>query len=273
MDGLQRLGFILMPRPPGFLGEQHLRYQEYHYLMLNKPAGVISATRDRLHPTVLDLLPPEYLHLDLFPVGRLDKDTEGLLLLIDDGILAHRLLAPKRHVPKRYRARVRGCVDEGRPAFCRGTIWDFTTLPAQLDILTAGMNLVELPSMRESNQVKRMSLPGKEVLHLQGLPWEAWPWTRTCPWPGPGATPAEPDLLEEWRQSMSHYYTPDPDLPHETAVLEYTVGAGVCAFSPMPGVFRHKVDYGSNVLIRSPPLTGKVLICRGHGPSASVWWS
>lgn len=208
VDGLvcKDPGFILDAKTARvFLGEQHLRYQEYHYLMLNKPAGVISATRDRLHPTVLDLLPPEYLHLDLFPVGRLDKDTEGLLLLSDDGILAHRLLAPKRHVPKRYRARVRGWVDEGDvQRFAAGLdLGDFTTLPAQLDILTAGdESLVEVTIYEgKYHQVKRMFLAvGKEVLHLQRVAMGGLALDPNLP---PGQvrelTPAELDLLEEWR--------------------------------------------------------------------------
>lgn len=75
-------------------------YEKYHYIMLNKPAGVISATEDKRHRTVLDLLPKSYKDLGLFPVGRLDKDTEGLLILTNDGNLAHSLLSPKKQVPK-----------------------------------------------------------------------------------------------------------------------------------------------------------------------------
>ena len=81
------------------------------YVMLHKPAGVLSATEDRSQPTVLDLLPPEMKRRGLFPVGRLDKDTTGLLLLTDDGGLAHRLLSPKSHVDKVYLAQVEGRVD------------------------------------------------------------------------------------------------------------------------------------------------------------------
>lgn len=188
-----------------FVGQQLLRYREYHYLMLNKPAGVISATSDRRHSTVLDLLPQEYQHLDLFPVGRLDKDTEGLLLLSDDGILAHRLLAPKRHVPKRYRAKVQGWVDEGDvQRFAAGLdLGDFTTLPAQLDILTAGEeSLVEVTIYEgKYHQVKRMfQAVGKEVLHLQRI---AMGDLVLDPNLRPGQvrelTPAELDLLMKWR--------------------------------------------------------------------------
>ena len=80
----------------------------FTYVMLHKPAGVLTATEDRKQPTVLDLLPPELRRIGLAPVGRLDKDTEGLLLLTNDGELAHRLLSPKYHVEKRYFARVDG---------------------------------------------------------------------------------------------------------------------------------------------------------------------
>ena len=83
-----------------------LALRRHTYVMLHKPAGVLSATEDPRQETVLDLLPPELRRLGLFPVGRLDKDTEGLLLLTDDGELAHRLLSPKNHVDKVYRARL-----------------------------------------------------------------------------------------------------------------------------------------------------------------------
>ncbi len=78
-----------------------LRYQQYHYYLLNKPQGVVTATKDNVSKTVMDLLAPE-IRKNLFPVGRLDKDTEGLLLITDDGDLAHRLLSPAKHVDKTY---------------------------------------------------------------------------------------------------------------------------------------------------------------------------
>ena len=89
------------------LGERVI-YQEYIYLMMNKPAGVISATEDLYDQTVIDLLDPVHAHFNPFPVGRLDKDTEGFLLITNDGVLAHNLLSPKKHVPKVYYARVDG---------------------------------------------------------------------------------------------------------------------------------------------------------------------
>ncbi|MBO0472255.1 16S rRNA pseudouridine516 synthase [Enterococcus sp. DIV0840] len=94
-----------------FLGEQ-LTYQKYYYYMLHKPQGVISATEDKWDQTVIDLLKNEDYREDLFPVGRLDKDTEGLLLLTNDGQLAHQLLSPKKHVDKEYFAQVQGIVTE-----------------------------------------------------------------------------------------------------------------------------------------------------------------
>ena len=81
-------------------------YREFVYLMLNKPAGHVSATEDFKYPTVIDLVPDEYRHFDLFPVGRLDIDTEGLLIITNDGAYAHNMLSPKKHVYKTYYARL-----------------------------------------------------------------------------------------------------------------------------------------------------------------------
>lgn len=81
-----------------------VEYKEFIYLMLNKPAGVVSATEDFKYKTVIDLVPEEWKHFDLFPVGRLDIDTEGLLILTNDGAYAHNMLSPKKHVYKTYRA-------------------------------------------------------------------------------------------------------------------------------------------------------------------------
>ena len=108
------------------------------YLLLHKPAGVLTATEDRRQPTVLDLLPAEYRRTGVAPVGRLDKDTTGLLLLTDDGELAHRLLSPKYHVDKRYLARVDGLLSQADvDAFASGiTLSDGTEcLPAGLELL------------------------------------------------------------------------------------------------------------------------------------------
>lgn len=146
--------------------------EKYVYLMLHKPAGVISATQDAKEKTVLDLLPKDLRRKDLFPVGRLDKDTEGLLLLTDDGELAHRLLSPKHHVDKRYYARVDGALGpEDVAAFASGmTLGDgLECLPAGLEPLEPGACIVTL---REGkfHQVKRMlAARGAPVLYLKRL--------------------------------------------------------------------------------------------------------
>lgn len=113
-------------------------YRDTVYVMLHKPDGVVSATEDHRDRTVLDLLDPDVTVLSPFPVGRLDKDTEGLLLLTNDGKLAHDLLSPRKHVPKTYRALIAGDVDESDyEAFRRGVELDdgYVTLPAELKVL------------------------------------------------------------------------------------------------------------------------------------------
>lgn len=136
-------------------------YKEFIYLMLNKPAGYISATEDLREPTVIDLVPEEFSHYELFPVGRLDKDTVGLLLITNDGKLAHDLLSPKKHVPKKYLARVDGNVSENHVRlFSEGVTIDdgYKTKPAELTILSSGdSSEVELIITEgKFHQVKRM---------------------------------------------------------------------------------------------------------------------
>lgn len=144
----------------------------FTYVMLHKPASVLTATEDRKQPTVLDLLPPELRRIGLAPVGRLDKDTEGLLLLTNDGELAHRLLSPKYHVEKRYFARVDGELSAAdAEAFARGmTLGDgLECLPAGLEVLPDRVCIVTL---REGkfHQVKRMlAARGAPVLYLKRL--------------------------------------------------------------------------------------------------------
>ena len=118
-----------------------LVYRRYTWVMLNKPAGYLSATEDGRGPTVLDLLPPELKKQGLFPVGRLDKDTEGLLLLTNEGGLAHDLLSPRHHVEKVYYARVAGrLTEEDCRAFASGMTLDdgLVCQSAGLEILSAG---------------------------------------------------------------------------------------------------------------------------------------
>ena len=142
-----------------FNGEK-LCYEAVQYFLLNKPAGCVTATRDHLSETVMSFLPPERRD-DLFPVGRLDKDTEGLLLITNDGPLAHELLSPKKHVDKTYYARIDGEVrEEHKKLFLEGLdIGDETkTLPARLEIVKSGATSEITLTIHEGrfHQVKRM---------------------------------------------------------------------------------------------------------------------
>ena len=126
-----------------------IRYAEQQYYMLHKPAGVLSASEDRWQTTVVDLinLNDELVRKDLFPVGRLDKDTEGLLIITNDGPLAHQLLVPKHHIDKTYYAIVTGTITENdQRAFTRGIRYDekLTALPATLRVLSTGKTVADL---------------------------------------------------------------------------------------------------------------------------------
>lgn len=143
-----------------YFEQKELNYREYVYFMLNKPRGVVSATKDNFDETVIDLIDKAY-QKDIFPVGRLDKDTEGLLLITDDGDLAHKLLSPNNKVPKTYYALVEGRVTEQeRLQFEQGIrISDeFIALPAHLDILKSGERSEVYLTIYEGkfHQVKRM---------------------------------------------------------------------------------------------------------------------
>lgn len=142
-------------------------YREFVYVMLHKPPGVISATEDARERTVLDLLTPELRVFDLFPVGRLDKDTEGLLLLTNDGQLAHDLLSPRKHVPKTYIADCVGSLgDREAGQFKAGVELDdgYVTLPSEMQVIEAGTYSDGSPRTRialtisegKFHQVKRM---------------------------------------------------------------------------------------------------------------------
>ena len=156
---------------------QVLEYAEFVYYMMNKPKGVISATEDPKHRTVLDLLDALARSKEVFPVGRLDIDTHGLLLLTNDGKLAHALLSPKRHVDKIYLALVKGMMtQEDVETFAKGIpLKDFTCQPSKLELVSID------PEKNQSqirvtiaegkfHQVKRMvAYCGKEVVDLQRL--------------------------------------------------------------------------------------------------------
>ena len=152
-----------------------IEYKEFIYLMMNKPPGLISATEDTREETVIDILQIEDSVYNPFPVGRLDKDTEGLLLLTNDGKLAHQQLSPKKHVPKTYFAVIRGEVGEGDiAAFKKGVVLDdgYLTKPGDLVILKAGETSdIELTiSEGKFHQVKRMfESVGKKVIYLKRI--------------------------------------------------------------------------------------------------------
>jgi 16S rRNA pseudouridine516 synthase len=156
-----------------YVGDEAVRYREFIYLMMNKPSGVVSAVRDEAQETVVDLLEREHQIFHPFPVGRLDKDTEGLLFLTNDGQLGHRLLSPKKQVDKVYIAEITEPVGESDvAAFAEGIrLDDGVCLPAGLRIPGEDPRQAEV-TLREGryHQVKRMfqSL-GKEVLYLKRI--------------------------------------------------------------------------------------------------------
>ncbi|WP_449621382.1 pseudouridine synthase [Robertmurraya sp. Marseille-Q9965] len=152
-----------------------VEYKEFIYLMMNKPPGVISATEDNHDQTVIDLLEVEDAVYSPFPVGRLDKDTEGLLLITNDGQLSHRLLSPKKHVPKTYFAVIdQEVTEDDVEAFRQGVVLDdgYETKPGELKILKSGLRSdIELTITEgKFHQVKRMfEAVGKKVVYLKRL--------------------------------------------------------------------------------------------------------
>lgn len=152
---------------------EEVAIRAYTYVMMNKPAGVLSATEDPRQRTVLDLLPPAFRRQGLFPVGRLDKDSEGLLLLSNDGALAHRLLSPKHHVDKVYYIRT-DCplTPADQAAFAQGmTLADGTVcLPAGLELLGAGDEALVTLHEGKFHQIKRMTASrGAAVCRLKRI--------------------------------------------------------------------------------------------------------
>ncbi|EIS4901185.1 rRNA pseudouridine synthase [Listeria innocua] len=147
-------------------------YQEFVYFMLHKPQNVVSATEDNLSETVIDLLAQEDTLTNPFPVGRLDKDTEGLLIITNDGTLAHNLLSPKKHIDKTYYAKIDGDVTvEDVEAFSAGVTLDdgHTCKPAHLEIITPNEIKVTIQEGK-FHQVKRMfAARGKKVSYLKRI--------------------------------------------------------------------------------------------------------
>lgn len=150
-------------------GEQVV-YKEFVYLMLNKPAGYVSATEDFKYPTVIDLVPERYRHFELFPVGRLDLDTEGLLILTNDGAYAHNMLSPKKHVYKTYKATLDGAVtDADIRIFKEGVTIEGGYTCKEAELLPDGENgAVVRICEGKFHQVKLMfKAVGKTVLYLK----------------------------------------------------------------------------------------------------------
>lgn len=154
---------------------EDITYRENVYLMMNKPQGVVSATCDNLHETVIDLIDDEFKAFSPAPVGRLDKDTEGLMFISNDGKLAHRVLSPKKKVMKTYYAEVEGIVTEDDVKAFREGVYiddDYKTLPADLEILESGdISKIELTIVEgKFHQVKRMfHAVEKEVVYLKRI--------------------------------------------------------------------------------------------------------
>ncbi len=146
-------------------------YKKHLYIMLNKPAGVVCATRDGLSETVLELLPPRLRRQGLFPAGRLDKDTVGFVLITDDGELAHRLLSPKNHVEKRYFVRLRDIISpETAGIFLSGMeLSGEKLLPATLEKISDKECMLRIKEGK-FHQIKRMfQAVGNEVAYLKRL--------------------------------------------------------------------------------------------------------
>lgn len=148
-------------------------YQKHLYLMLNKPQGVVSATDDKVHRTVLDLVPPELRRRGLFPAGRLDRDTVGFVLITDDGEFAHNILSPRHHVPKTYEAGLDGPIGENElSVLAQGVVLGDGTKcrPAELTVLQSGERpLIQIVIVEgRYHQIKRMfAAVGRRVLTLK----------------------------------------------------------------------------------------------------------
>ena len=148
-----------------------ISFKKHIYIMMNKPSGVLSATFDKYDKTVLDILPKEFQRNGLFPAGRLDKDTEGFVLITDDGELAHKMLSPKNHVYKLYRAVVdKALSDEDVRTFEKGiSLGETEFLPASMKLIDEHTALVEICEGK-FHQVKRMfNAVGANVLYLKRL--------------------------------------------------------------------------------------------------------
>lgn len=159
-----------------FFDDKIVQYQQYIYLLMNKPQGIVSATFDNVHRTVIDILPEEYQIYKPFPVGRLDIDTEGLLLITNDGKFSHDLLSPKKHIDKTYYVEVDGeLLEKDIQTFIAGITLDdgYHTMPAILNILSSSKECASCTVVIQEgkfHQVKRMFAEiGRKVLFLKRI--------------------------------------------------------------------------------------------------------
>lgn len=158
-----------------FFKDEEVVYKKYIYLMMNKPQGLVSSTDDPLTKTVIDLLSDDYLIYNPFPVGRLDKDTEGLLIISNDGKMAHELLSPRKGVNKKYYVEVDGVIEEEHIiVFREGVVLDdgYKALPAELEIIESSIFSKAYVTIQEGkyHQVKRMFQSiNMEVLYLKRI--------------------------------------------------------------------------------------------------------
>lgn len=138
------------------VNDERVVYKKFVYLMLNKPVGYVSATEDNVYPTVTELVPEEFWHFDVFPVGRLDVDTEGLLILTNDGKFAHNVTSPKKHIAKKYFViPEKPITDDDKKTFAAGmNLGDFTAMPATLEECDGGCHATVFEG--KFHQVKRM---------------------------------------------------------------------------------------------------------------------
>jgi len=152
-----------------YCGEE-IEYREFVYIMLNKPQGYVSATDDPKEITILELLPPKYQRMGLFPCGRLDKNTEGLLILTNNGQLAHRLLSPKKHCEKIYHFRSKFAV-KNKEELERGVELDdgYVTKPSKIDLSSENEGYITLTEGKY-HQIKRMfEAQGNKITYLERI--------------------------------------------------------------------------------------------------------
>ena len=211
---------------------EDIGYRDVTWLMMNKPGGVLSATEDGQGTTVLDLLSPELRRIGLFPVGRLDKDTEGLLLLTNDGDLAHHLLSPRHHVDKVYFVRVAGRLTAAdQAAFREGMILGagLHCMPAELEILSESFNVIIV------NELYQTALPGQVLVDGKPMLTTREPERRIRLPPGPHEFVIQLDNYKKATARLVH------DLQEDSTVL-LTRKSGITGYTTMIKVVKGQMS-------------------------------